>query len=59
MFIELDIIKYQSFLAHKKDGKRGETLIEHSDLTKLYLKKILKSKNLDNLLDELILKIDV
>ena len=59
MFIELDRIKYQNLYAHRKEGKKSETLVEHSDLTKLYLQKILKSKNLDELIDELILRIDV
>ena len=58
MFIELDKTKYQNFYAHKKEGVKSELLVEHSDLTKLYLQKILKAKNLDKLIDELILKID-
>ena len=58
MFIELKKNKYNDFYAHRKDGKTSETLIEHSDLTKLYFEKILKTKNLNAIIDKLILKID-
>ncbi len=44
----------ESFLAHTPD----ETLIEHSNLTKEYLEKIIKVKNLDDLIDKLILTLD-
>lgn len=44
----------ETFLAHTPD----ETLIAHSSLTLVYLEKIIKDKNLDNLLTTLILSID-
>ncbi len=44
----------ESILAHSP----SETLQEHSDLTLKYCKKILTSKKLETLIDELILKVD-
>ena len=44
----------ERYLAHTPD----ETLIDHSNLTLSYLNKILKLKNLDQILDGLLQKID-
>lgn len=46
-----------SFWAHKRDDKTPETLNEHTNLTKIYLEKIKKAKNLDIVINNLIVKI--
>lgn len=46
-----------SFWAHKRDDKTPETLNEHTNLTKIYLEKIKKAKNLDIVINDLIVKI--
>jgi CRISPR-associated endonuclease/helicase Cas3 len=48
----------EQFLAHTLKDKPSETLIEHSELTFVYYKKILSVKNLDSLLYALIKAID-
>ena len=58
MYIKLDEQKYENIFAHTSKNKNKETLIEHSDLTKEYLNKILAIKNLDSLIDDLIHSID-
>ncbi len=48
----------EQFLAHTSKDKPSETLIEHSELTFAYYKKLLSVKNLDSLLYTLIEVID-
>ncbi len=48
----------EQFLAHTSKEKPSETLIEHSELTFAYYKKLLSAKNLDSLLYALIEVID-
>lgn len=48
----------ETFLAHTLAHTPDETLIAHSSLTLVYLEKIIKDKNLDILIDRLILTID-
>lgn len=58
MYLPLDDKKYQDYLAHRKEGKESETLLEHLELTKNYLERIIQEKNLNTLIDNLIAKID-
>lgn len=48
----------EQFLAHTLKDKPSETLIEHSELTFAYYKKLLTAKNLELLLNELISTLD-
>ena len=58
MYVELNKDKYANIFAHTHKLKKSETLIEHSFLTKIYLERIIQSKNLETLLDNLIKSID-
>lgn len=58
MYIELDEQKYKKYFAHTHNEKESETLIAHSLLTKEYLEKVLKEKNLTLLIDKLIQRLD-
>ena len=58
MYIDFDSLNIpQNIYAHQKTFKRKETLREHSALTREYLKTLMKHKNLDCLLDDLLGKI--
>jgi len=48
----------ERYLAHTLKDEPSETLIEHSNLTFAYYKKILHIKNLDTLLSEIIESLD-
>lgn len=48
----------ESFLAHTSVHSASETLIAHSDLTFAYYQRIVASKNLEQMIDELIKKLD-
>lgn len=48
----------ESFLAHTSVPSASETLIAHSDLTLAYYQKIVASKNLGQMIDTLIQKLD-
>lgn len=48
----------ETILAHTSKGIPSETLIAHSNLTLEYLKKIIDDKNLDDVINNLILTID-
>ena len=58
MYIKLDEQKYKNIFAHTSKIKDKELLLEHCDLTKEYLDKILFIKSLNPLIDELIYSID-
>ena len=58
MYIKLDERKYKVFFAHTCKDKPKESLIEHSNLTKTYLEKIIKEKNLSKLIDNIIINLD-
>ena len=49
----------ESILAHTSKGFPKETLIDHTALTLEYLERIIADKNLDTVIDDLILSIDV
>jgi CRISPR-associated endonuclease/helicase Cas3 len=48
----------EQYLAHTSSKYKSETLIEHSNLTYEYYNRIIKAKNLESLIDDLINKID-
>lgn len=48
----------ERYFAHTSLKYQSETLQEHSDLTFQYYEKLIKIKNLDSIIDELINKID-
>lgn len=48
----------ERFFAHSSSKYKSETLLEHSHLTLKYFEKIIKVKNLDNLIERLINQID-
>jgi len=58
MYVKLDEQKYEKYFAHTCKNKPKEKLIEHCNLTKLYLEKIIKEKNLSNLIDKMISDLD-
>jgi CRISPR-associated endonuclease/helicase Cas3 len=58
MYIKLDEQKYKNFFAHTCKNKEKEPLLKHSNLTKKYLERIIDEKNLRELIDNLIIKID-
>jgi CRISPR-associated endonuclease/helicase Cas3 len=58
MYIELNEQKYKDFFAHTCNSKPKEKLIDHCNLTKFYLEKIVEEKNLSNLIDNMIIDLD-
>ena len=42
MYIELNEQKYKDFFAHTSNSKPKEKLIDHCNLTKFYLEKIIE-----------------
>jgi CRISPR-associated endonuclease/helicase Cas3 len=58
MYIELNEQKYKDFFAHTCNSKPKEKLIDHCNLTKFYLEKIIEEKNLSNLIDNMIIDLD-
>jgi len=55
MYENFELFKIpNNIFAHKKEGKPKETLKEHSELTKDYLELIIKSKNLFEIIDNLL-----
>lgn len=58
MYVNLDEQKYKNYFAHTCKNKPKEKLIDHCNLTKFYLEKIIKEKNLSNLIDNMIINLD-
>ena len=58
MYEELNEQKYKDFFAHTCKSKPKEKLIDHCNLTKFYLEKIIKEKNLSTLIDNMIIDLD-
>lgn len=58
MYIELNEQKYKDFFAHTCNSKPKEKLIDHCNLTKFYLEKIIEEKKLSNLIDTMIIDLD-
>lgn len=58
MYLQLDQVKYKNYLAHRKEGKESEKLLDHLELTRVYLERISEAKGLTHLIDKLIVKID-
>ncbi|MDH1975518.1 CRISPR-associated helicase Cas3' [Aliarcobacter butzleri] len=58
MYIELNEQKYKDFFAHTCNSKPKEKLIDHCNLTKFYLEKVIEEKNLSNLIDNMIIDLD-
>lgn len=58
MYIKLDEQKYKDFFAHTCKSKPKEKLIEHCNLTRFYLEKIIEEKNLLSLIDNMIINLD-
>ncbi|RYA24759.1 CRISPR-associated helicase/endonuclease Cas3 [Malaciobacter halophilus] len=58
MYVDLDEQKYENYFAHTCGNKPKEKLIDHCNLTKFYLEKIIKEKNLSNLIDNMIVDLD-
>lgn len=58
MYIKLDEQKYKDFFAHTCESKPKEKLIEHCNLTRFYLDKIIEEKNLLNLIDNMVINLD-
>jgi len=58
MYVDLDEQKYENYFAHTCGNKPKEKLIDHCNLTKFYLEKIIKEKNLSNLIDKMISDLD-
>lgn len=58
MYIELNEQKYKDFFAHTSNSKPKEKLIDHCNLTKFYLEKIIEEKNLSSLIDNMIIDLD-
>jgi CRISPR-associated endonuclease/helicase Cas3 len=58
MYIELNEQKYKDFFAHTCNSKPKEKLIDHCNLTKFYLEKIIEEKNLSNLIDNMIIDLE-
>ena len=58
MYVDLDAQKYENYFAHTSTNKPKEKLIDHCSQTKFYLEKIIKEKNLSNLIDNMIVDLD-
>lgn len=58
MYIGLNEQKYKNFFAHTCNLKPKEKLIDHCNLTKFYLEKIIEEKNLSILIDNMIIDLD-
>lgn len=58
MYIELNEQKYKDFFAHTSNSKPKEKLIDHCNLTKFYLEKIIEEKKLSNLIDNMLIDLD-
>lgn len=58
MYIKLNEQNYKDYFAHTCENKPKENLIEHCNLTKFYLEKIIETKNLSKLIDDMIINLD-
>lgn len=58
LFINLEEKDYQDYWAHTKFNKQPETLIEHLELTKVYLLKLIEAKGLFFPIEQMCRKID-